>query len=168
MAKDFNSDLGNSVSSEWIQRVLESCSSLEQITAAIIHSHDIINGKPWSCLRLKIFKIMVNMEFEARPLVHGRARSRFTEADEKQCREVFWQLSQLKALKVLNMECYLPSLSAMKFPLPLELRVGLEQLNRLKHLEAIGYYGTQDIRMRTTVPVTPIGFSAAVKGIGRQ
>ncbi|KAG0226237.1 hypothetical protein BGX31_007369, partial [Mortierella sp. GBA43] len=135
--------------SMWVQEVLESCYSLERLVARIISSDDIINGKPWVCRRLKDLEVVIDMDFEDKPSERGRKRPKFTEDEERVCRGVFGQLSRLISLKSLDMDYNYelsPSIARI-FVLPLELRLGLGQLSRLKNIESISFFGNQDMRM---------------------
>jgi len=134
--------------SEWVQEVLESCPSLESIVARVITAQDIIKGKPWVCLRLEEFKVMIDMEFKERALERGPKRPKYTEDEENQCRAVYRQLGRLNQLKKLDMfHCsWRPGVKVITPP-PLELRVGLAQLSTLKDIELISFYGSQDMRM---------------------
>jgi len=150
-AKNSTSDPSNSPEdsvSGWVQEVLESCPSLERIVARIITAQDIMNGQPWVCLRLEEFKVMIDMEFKGRALERGPKRPKYTEDEENQCRAIYGQLGRLTQLRSLNMHywSWSPDRNTI-FPLPLELRVGLGQLCRLKDIERIDYYGSQDMRM---------------------
>ncbi|KAK3823476.1 MAG: hypothetical protein J3Q66DRAFT_437819 [Benniella sp.] len=132
----------------WAQEVLESCLLLEHITAKTITAQDIINGKPWVCLGLKEFKVMINMGFGTTKPVRGAKRPKFTEAQQELCRAVFEQLGRLQQLRVLDMRRNnLYPGSRTYFPLPLELRLGLGQLSRLEDIEVIGFHYSQDLRI---------------------
>ncbi|KAF9358181.1 hypothetical protein BGX34_009038 [Mortierella sp. NVP85] len=133
--------------SAWVQEVLESCPSLKSINAKIITAQDMMKGKPWVCLRLEEFNVMINMEFKERTLERGPKRPKYTEAEEYQCRAVYEQLGRLTQLRRLNMFCFPWPPRPDIVPLPLELRMGLGQLSRLKGMEMVGFYGSQDMRM---------------------
>ncbi|KAK3823425.1 MAG: hypothetical protein J3Q66DRAFT_366571 [Benniella sp.] len=121
---------------EWVQEVLESCPSLKSIDAKIITAQDIMKGKPWVCLRLEEFNVMINMEFKGRTLERGPKRPKYTEDEEHQCRAVYEQLGRLTQLKSLDMFHYRGrSRAETTVSLPLELRMGLGQLCRLKNME---------------------------------
>jgi hypothetical protein len=128
----------------WVQEVLESCPSLEQIVARTITAKRIINGKPWVCLGLKVFQVRINMEFENKRPQRGRTRPKFTEDEEKACHQVFTHLSRLKRLKVHDMSHWGGTKCAN---LPLELRMGLGQLFTLRDMETVGFREPQDFRM---------------------
>jgi len=130
---------------QWVQEVLESCPSLEHITAKIITAEDIINGKPWVCLGLKEFKVVINMGFR-RPSGRGPKRPKFTDNQQGLCRAVFEQLGRLEQLRALDMR-YLGWNHGTRYsPLPLELRLGLGLLSKLKYIEVIGFHHYQDMR----------------------
>ncbi|KAG0227198.1 hypothetical protein BGX31_007059, partial [Mortierella sp. GBA43] len=133
--------------SKWVQEVLESCPSLEHIIAVIISANDIVKGNPWICLRLKVFQVMINMEFITKGPDRGRIRRKFTEMEESTCRSVFGRLSQLRHLKALDMQYSYWSLGPRIVPLPLEVRVGLGQLSVLKDIEMIHCHFSQDVHM---------------------
>ncbi|KAG0219490.1 hypothetical protein BGX31_011299, partial [Mortierella sp. GBA43] len=134
--------------SSWVQEVLELCPALEHLRARIITSQDILNGKPWTCLRLKLFEVPIDMGFENKPVERGPKRPKFTEDEERACRKVFGQLSRLKFLTRLEMNTDdLILLTANVFLLPLELRLGLGQLSQLWDIEYINFRGSQDMRM---------------------
>ncbi|KAK3823472.1 MAG: hypothetical protein J3Q66DRAFT_425430 [Benniella sp.] len=133
---------------EWVQEVLESCPLLEHLTANVISAHDIINGKPWVCLGLKELKVIIDMGFGRTRRDRGLKRPKITESEQSLCSAVFEQLGRLDQLRVLDLRChYWPVEMEDYFPLPLELRLGLGQLSRLKDIEVIGFHGSQDIRM---------------------
>ncbi|KAI8357668.1 hypothetical protein B0O80DRAFT_445531 [Mortierella sp. GBAus27b] len=137
---DFN-EMGDP---SWVQEVLESCPSLEQIVARTITAKRIINGKPWVCLGLKVFKVRINMEFENKSSQRGPTRPKFTKDEERACHQVFTHLSQLKQLKVLDMSRWGGTKCAN---LPLELRMGLGQLFTLRNMETVVHREPQDFRM---------------------
>jgi hypothetical protein len=131
-----------------VQEVLESCPLLEHLAATVITAQDIINGKPWLCLGLKEFKVMINMGFGRTKLDRGAKRPKFSESEQGLCHAVFEQLGRLEQLRVLDLRrhYWFTDMRAY-FPLPLELRLGLGQLSRLEDIEVIGFYGSQDLRM---------------------
>ncbi|KAF9357952.1 hypothetical protein BGX34_009136, partial [Mortierella sp. NVP85] len=131
-----------------VQEVLESCPLLEHLAAKFITAQDIINGKPWVCLGLKEFKVMINMGFGRIKLDRGAKRPKFTESEQGLCRAVFGQLGRLEQLRVLDLRRHY-WFTDMRgyFPLPLELRLGLGQLSRLEDIEVIGFHGSQDLRI---------------------
>ncbi|KAG0209858.1 hypothetical protein BGX31_002021, partial [Mortierella sp. GBA43] len=132
----------------WVQEILESCPALECLKAKFISSRDIINGKPWVCHRLKVFQVLINMDFEDRPVERGRRRPTFTEDEERMCHKVFGQLSRMRFLETLDMGYYdFQPLESKVFVLPLELRLGLGQLSPLKDIVNIKFHGYQDMRM---------------------
>ena len=133
--------------SQWVLEVLESCPLLEQLKARIITAQDIINGKPWACLGLKEFKVIIDMGFGRIKMERGAKRPEFTESEQSLCSAVFEQLGRLEQLRVLVLRThYFPDMSTY-FPLPLEVRLGLGQLSRLKDIKVIGFQGSQDLRM---------------------
>ncbi|KAK3823475.1 MAG: hypothetical protein J3Q66DRAFT_331952 [Benniella sp.] len=131
-----------------VQEVLESCPLLEHITAKVITAQDITNGRPWVCIGLKEFKVMINMGFGRMKLDRGAKRPKFTESEQGLCHAVFEQLGRLEQLHVLDLRrhYWFTDMRAY-FPLPLELRLGLGQLSRLEDIEVIGFHGSQDLRM---------------------
>lgn len=129
---------------KWVQEVLESCPMLEHIVAKIITATEIVNGKSWTCHRLKVFQVMIDMEFKDKASERGSKRPHFTEAEVRQSHEVFRQLGQLKQLKVLDLRY---SGFRKTVQLPLELRMGLAQLSDLKDMEMVGFIGSLDLRM---------------------
>jgi hypothetical protein len=134
--------------SKWVQEVLESCPSLEYISARTITAQDIIDGNPWVCLGLKEFQAMIDMEFNGRESEREPKRLKCTEAEENRCRAVYGQLGRLKHLRVLNMQCRFRCTHGMKcVSLPLELRLGLGELSKLTNMKEIGFHGPQYMRM---------------------
>ncbi|KAK3807703.1 MAG: hypothetical protein J3Q66DRAFT_444795, partial [Benniella sp.] len=131
---------------QWVQEVLESCPSLEQVTAKTITAEDIAGGKPWVCLGLKEFKVMIDMGF-GRASGRGYNRPKFTENQKGLCRAVFEQLGRLEQLRVLDMRRLGWHLESPRYaPLPLELRLGLGLLSKLKDIEVIAFHRYQDMR----------------------
>ncbi|KAK3823422.1 MAG: hypothetical protein J3Q66DRAFT_425291 [Benniella sp.] len=133
--------------SKWVQEVLESCPSLEYISARNITAQDILDGNPWVCLGLKEFQVMINMEFHGREPERGPKRLEYSEAEENRCRAVYGQLGRLEYLRVLNMQCRFWRTYAMRVSLPLELRLGLGELYKLTNMKEIGFHDSQDMRM---------------------
>ncbi|KAF9343979.1 hypothetical protein BGX34_006166, partial [Mortierella sp. NVP85] len=130
---------------QWVQEVLTSCPFLECVTAPAISAQDIANGRPWVCLGLKELRVMINMEFKKSD--RGPERPKFTEAQQGLCRAVYRQLGRLEQLRVLDMRRLDWDPHMMRYaPLPLELRLGLGQLSKLKDIEVIGFHRYQDMR----------------------
>jgi hypothetical protein len=138
-------DDAESIASEWIIEVLESCPSLEHIMAKEIRGQHIIDSKPWVCHRLKKFEVLIRMELPEQ----STTRVLYTENKKRQCHQVFERLSQLRQLKVLNISNLRLTRYGHVAPVtfPLDLRLGLGHLSTLKDLEWIGYQGHQNMRM---------------------
>ncbi|KAF9354660.1 hypothetical protein BGX34_010887 [Mortierella sp. NVP85] len=134
--------------SKWVQEVLESCPSLEYISARNITAQDILDGNPWVCLGLREFKVMINMDFNEREPERGPKRLKYTKAEENRCRAVYEQLGRLEHLRVLHMQCRFWCTHAMKcVSLPLELGLGLGELCKLTNMKELGFHDSQDMRM---------------------
>ncbi|KAK3823474.1 MAG: hypothetical protein J3Q66DRAFT_331951 [Benniella sp.] len=130
---------------QWVQEVLTSCPFLECVVARAISAQDIADGQPWVCLGLKEFRVMINMEFKKSN--RGPERPKLTETQQGLCRAVYRQLGRLEQLRVLDMRRLDWDLHMMRYaPLPLELRLGLGELSRLKDIEMIGFHRYQDMR----------------------
>ncbi|KAK3823473.1 MAG: hypothetical protein J3Q66DRAFT_331950 [Benniella sp.] len=139
---DFNTSI---TADQWVQEVLTSCPFLECVVARALSAQDIADGQPWVCLGLKEFRAMINMEFKKSD--RGPERPKFTEVQKGLCRAVYRQLGRLEQLRVLDMRRLEWDDHMMRYaPLPLELRLGLGELSRLKDIEVIGFHRYQDMR----------------------
>ncbi|KAG0223273.1 hypothetical protein BGX31_008585 [Mortierella sp. GBA43] len=142
-----------SLISKQVQEVLESCPMLEHIIALVIFARDIIQGKPWVCRQLRIFKVMINMEPSGGICSQEGKQTgiKYSKDQRIQCHQIFERLGQLRQLTVLNMRLYDENLyfdSDTNFTsLPWRLEMGLGYLSTLRKLESIGHHGSQEIRV---------------------
>ncbi|KAG0031401.1 hypothetical protein BGZ81_001309 [Podila clonocystis] len=113
----------------FIPTVLASCPSLTVIAAPMMTSEDIINGGPWVCTQLKVFKIKIE-------IVDKEA-----DAIRVQSREVLRRLSRLTHLTHLGIgDSNAPSPAFQG--LDMRLESGLAQLSTLQCLQELNFDNT--------------------------
>ncbi|KAK3811273.1 MAG: hypothetical protein J3Q66DRAFT_372934 [Benniella sp.] len=169
--------------SQWVQEVLESCPSLEYLTAKPL-PHSISATVSHGCFGLKELRVMINMEFDSRPRREpSRPKFKSLKAMEVDCCRCFvqgWKVlafsmaleheagmvteiqqglcrvvfRQLGQLEQLRI---LYSGTRAYSTLPLKLRMRLDELSRLRDIEVIGFLGYQDMNCRREVDVANNG-----------
>lgn len=118
----------------FISTVLASCPLLIGIIAPAVSAVDIINGRPWVCLRLIVFQLAIEI----------------TDTQESaictQSREIFGRISKLVHLTDLRIHAPIREDPRPFQGLDLRLRSGIPQLSTLQKLEILDFSDTiQDI-----------------------
>lgn len=115
-----------SVTGAVVQLVLESCPSLECISAARIEASVIMCGRRWACLDLTSFLVSIVLDSKEHSI-------------GCQSRMVYVQLARLRQLQVLSIQS---ERGKGTQGLDLRLESGLYQLSSLKKLRLLRYSGT--------------------------
>ncbi|KAG0005934.1 hypothetical protein BGZ65_009780 [Modicella reniformis] len=123
-------DLGynNSMTSAMAQELLSSCSSLFKFRAPRIEALDIVEGKPWMCLRIQYLSAGIHFDPSTIKVLQPL---------------IFDQLSKLTRLRVLAVG----HVSEIAFQETMELRLesGLGKLSSLRLLRCIGFSNTKQM-----------------------
>ncbi|KAG0328067.1 hypothetical protein BG000_000652 [Podila horticola] len=127
----------------FIPTVLASCPLLTSITTPIVSAVNIISGRPWVCLRLKVFKITI----EITDILEDAIRT--------QSREIFGRISKLVHLRALLIGAPYTEDPPTFQGLDLRLESGLSQLSTLQSVQELNFGGTiQDMSMEDIAWVT--------------
>ncbi|KAG0038333.1 hypothetical protein BGZ82_000478 [Podila clonocystis] len=114
----------------FIPAVLASCPLLTNITTSAVSATDIVNGRPWICLRLKVFKINIKITDEQDDNIGTQSR------------EIFGRISRLVHLTDLHIRAPITEDPLTFQGLDLRLESGLSQLSTLQHLQELDFGGT--------------------------
>jgi hypothetical protein len=130
--KTLEIDNTTQVTSSMVQEIMSSCPLLEVLKVPRIEASDIVSGKPWICVRLRMLK--TNLRFTSCILADAQPL-------------VFDQLSKLTRVEVLRFDSFedsrtKSSSTALRLKLDLRLEMGLGKLSTLQVLRDIHF---QDI-----------------------
>ncbi|KAF9320097.1 hypothetical protein BG003_007268 [Podila horticola] len=127
----------------FIPTVLASCPLLTSITTPVVSAVNITSGRPWVCLRLKVFKITI----EITDILEDAIRT--------QSREIFGRISKLVHLRALLIGAPYTEDPPTFQGLDLRLESGLSQLSTLQSVQELNFGGTiQDMSMEDIAWVT--------------
>ncbi|KAF9436135.1 hypothetical protein BGZ76_004729 [Entomortierella beljakovae] len=123
-------------------RILESCPLLEFFKVDDLRAKDIIDSKPWVCIRLKTLITFINMGFE-----NNGNRRRLTPEELEQCRMVYSRLQVFQDLENLDMFDTFETArrtssleTANIVTIPLRLKAGLDQLAKWTKLKRLSFW----------------------------
>ncbi|KAG0226494.1 hypothetical protein B0O80DRAFT_469621 [Mortierella sp. GBAus27b] len=110
------------------QEIMSSCPLLETLEAPLVSAQDVVKGRPWVCLKLRILRVGISFEpstKDSAPLLHLQPL-------------VYERLSKLVNLEELCIS------RRFKYPsLDLRLECGLDKLSTLRYLDTIIFHSTK-------------------------
>ncbi|KAI8348086.1 hypothetical protein B0O80DRAFT_429803 [Mortierella sp. GBAus27b] len=134
--KTLEIDNTTQVTSSMVQEIMSSCPLLEELKVPRIEASDIVSGKPWICVRLRVLK--TNLRFTSCILADAQPL-------------VFDQLSKLTQVEVLHFDSFegysrtKSSATALRLKLDLRLEMGLGKLSTLQVLRDIHFQGIEQM-----------------------